>query len=73
MKRSGLWPGKAKPCPQRVLDQCILIAALLWRITKRDQPRAAAGQGEVGMGGRLGWGSLEKQTLNLVSDNLFRV
>jgi hypothetical protein len=37
-RETGLWPGKARPSlPRAVLDQCILIAAVLWRITKKGQ------------------------------------
>lgn len=68
-KRSGLWPGKATPSPRRVLGQCILIAALLWRLTKRDRPGAAAGQGEwawawVGEPGEANPGSPLRQPLS---------
>lgn len=73
MKRGGLWPGKAKRSPQPVLDQCILIAALLRRTTKRDRAPRGAGPGKVGVGGptRVGaaWGS-KPQTPNLVPSNL---
>jgi hypothetical protein len=76
-REAGLRPGKARPSlPRAVLDQCILIAALLWRITKKG-PSLARGlklgggrctwlwEGEVE--GRLGvGGNVERQSLNPV-------
>lgn len=65
MKRGGLWPGKAKRSPQPVLDQCILIAALLRRTTKRDRAPRGGRAGEGGRGGaHSGGGGLGKQTPN---------
>lgn len=65
MKRGGLWPGKAKRSPQPVLDQCILIAALLRRTTKRDRAPHGGWAGEGGRGGAdSGGGGLGKQTPN---------